>query len=221
MDTDSLFRKFGRFFPAGTVLFEQGQGGSEMYVVCSGRVEIVRQVRGRETVLAVLPPGEFFGEMAIINNQPRSATARTPEDSRLLVIDGQTFESMIRSNTEIAVRMIKKLAGRLDAMGRQVEALLFRDPNARVVHCLQQEAEHAGVPHPAGVAVEITHEQLAERLGLAVDEVRTVVDRLERADLLTRAESASGPAGVFVVAEVGKLQEFIEFLDLKRRASEA
>lgn len=212
MEPDALARKYGRLFPAGTTLFEQGDEGREMYVISSGKIEISRHADDKEMVLAVLGPGDFFGEMAIINNQPRSATARVLEDAQVLVIDARTFEGMIRANAEVAVRMIRRLAARLDAMGKQVEVLLFRDPNSRVVHCLRQEAEQGGVPHPAGIAVEITDEQLAERAGLSLEEVEQVVAKLERARLLTRASGA-----VFVVAEVGQLQQFLEFLELRQR----
>ena len=72
---DDALERFARDFAAGTVLFEEGQPGDFMYVVQSGEVEIRRQVGETERVLAVLPPGEFFGEMAILNGRPRSATA--------------------------------------------------------------------------------------------------------------------------------------------------
>ena len=81
-------------------------------------------MRGREVHLATLPPGEFFGEMAIINKQPRSATATVIEEAQLLVLDARTFEAMIRGNAEIAIRMIKKLAARLAQANSQVEMLL-------------------------------------------------------------------------------------------------
>src|SRR5438105_12720146 len=86
--------RFGKTFPAGTILFSEGDDGEEMYVIQSGRVQLTRMVRGREAHLATLPPGEFFGEMAIVNNQPRSATATVLEDAHLLVIDARTFEAM-------------------------------------------------------------------------------------------------------------------------------
>ena len=212
MDSDTLFRRFGRTFPAGTVLFEQGETGNEMYIISSGRVEVSRRVRDKETVLAVLPAGEFLGEMSIINNKPRSATARVIEDARVLVIDPKTFEQMLRSNSEIAVRLIKKLAQRLDETGRQIEVLLFRDPNSRVVHYLRQEADRRGQPDATGVRVDISPDDLAEKLGLTDAEVHTVLNRLERSRLISAV-----PEGGFLVAEVGRLQDFLDFLEMKER----
>src|SRR6478736_884654 len=95
---DTLFQRFGKEFPKGTVLFREGEPGKEMFVLQSGRVSISKKVRDVEKVLAVLGPGEFFGEMAIISNKPRNASAIIEEEARLLVIDPRTFESMIRGN---------------------------------------------------------------------------------------------------------------------------
>ena len=64
-------------------------------------------------IAKIMEPGEFFGEMAILNNEPRTASAIVEEDSQLLVIDPKTFEAMIKGNSEIALRMIKKLSQRL------------------------------------------------------------------------------------------------------------
>src|SRR5688500_9355159 len=136
-----LLDRFAKDYAAGTVLFREGEPGTEMYVIQRGEVELRRRFRGGERVLAVLPEGEFFGEMPIVNNRPRSATAVVRRQARLLVIDGQTFEAMIRGKTEIAVRMIKTIAGRLDRANQQVELLLLKDANHRVVQCLRHLAE--------------------------------------------------------------------------------
>ena len=209
----TLYKKFGRTFPAGTVLFREGDPGSDMYIIQSGRVQITRRVGAQEAVLAVLPAGEFFGEMSIISGRPRSATAKVVEAATLLVIDAKTFEAMIRGSAEIAVRMMKKLADRLEQADRQIEMLLYREPNHRVVHYLRSEAEARGKPHAAGTAVHVSEGLLAERVGLPPDEVRQVVDRLVRARLIARTEDGES----VVVFEVGKLQEFLDFLDMKEK----
>lgn len=209
----ALQKKLSRSYKAGTVLFREGEEGKNMFVIQSGRVQITRRVGGQDAVLAVLPTGEFFGEMSIINDRPRSATATVLEDAVLLEIDGKTFEAMIRGNSEIAVRMVKKLADRLEQADRQIEMLLYREPNHRVVHFLRGEAQRVGRPHPAGIAIPISEPVLAERVGLNRDEVRQVLNRLDLARLLSR--SADGET--LVVSEVGKLQDFLDFLEMKER----
>ena len=112
MADDSLFSRFGREFPIGTVLFREGEVGKEMYVIQAGRITVSKSVRGLEKVLGTLSQGDFVGEMAIISNKPRSATATVAEPAKLLVIDSKTFEAMVRANAEIAVRMIKNISER-------------------------------------------------------------------------------------------------------------
>src|SRR5689334_20084013 len=104
MSDPKLIEKFGRSVPAGTVLFREGEPGGEMYVLQSGTVTISKRMGDIEKMLSTIQPGEFFGEMAILNNKPRSATATCAEDCSLLVIDSKTFEAMVRGNGEIAVR---------------------------------------------------------------------------------------------------------------------
>ncbi len=140
---ETLFQRFGKEFPKGTVLFREGEPGKEMFVLQAGKVAISKKVRDVEKVLAILGPGEFFGEMAIISNKPRNASATVSEDAKLLVIDPKTFEGMIRGNSEIAVRMIKKLADRLSEADAQIENLLLSDPSSRVIHHILQAARRA------------------------------------------------------------------------------
>ena len=124
MADDPLYERFGREFQAGEILFSEGDSGKEMFVIQSGKIRISKKVRDVEKTLVSLGPGEFFGEMSILNNKPRSATATVEEPAKLLVIDPKTFEAMVRGNAEIAVRMIKKLSARLQEADDQIENLL-------------------------------------------------------------------------------------------------
>ncbi len=204
-----LFEKFGRTFPTGTVLFREGDPGEEMYVIQTGRVQLTRRVRGREAHLATLPPGEFFGEMAIVNNRPRSATAIVTDEAQLLVIDGRTFEAMVRGNAEIALRFIKKLAARLAQANSQVEVLLLQDLNHRVAHHLRHLAETRGSTDGPGVRVAVSVDDIAETVGAKFADVDNCLRGLEQAKLLTREGDAVH------IAEVGKLDQFLEFLEMK------
>ena len=215
--------RFARDFQAGIVLFEEGQPGQDMYVVLQGQVEIRRKVGETEHVLAVLMPGDFFGEMAILNQRPRSATAVTRIDSRLLVIEGRMFEAMLRARPEIALRIIKALAMRLENANQHVELLLLPTPNHKVVQCLRHMAEEqmllAGAQVTPGTAILVPKriEDIAVRVGLPVADVIDVVDRLRAARLLLLTQDANIDGDGFIVPEVGRLQEFLEFLNLKDR----
>lgn len=201
------------------MLFREGEIGREMFVLQSGRVQLTRRLKVGETVIAVVPQGEFFGEMAIINNRPRTATATVLDDARLLVIDARTFEAMIRDRAEIAIRMIKALAARLDQANQQMELLLLRDVNHRVVQCLRQLAEKQQPVSEGGAAVfiPIPLAALAGRVALEEHQVIEIIGRLRDGRLIMTADEAGYREEGFLIPEVGRLVDFLEFLELKDR----
>ena len=214
----SQLERFAHDYEAGTVLFREGDAGGEMYVIQSGEVEISRMVGERRQSLAVLPPGVFFGEMAIVNNRPRSATATVRRRARLLVIDGHTFEAMLRGKTEIAVRMIKAMAARLERANQQIELLLLKNSNHRVVQCLRQLAdEHGASDGSPGVYLPVAHAEIAVRVALPPDEVLDILQRLGMARLILHSSEVGIEGDGYVVPEVGRLLEFLEFLELRDR----
>ena len=118
------FAKFLTHFMKGHVLFREGEDGEDMYIIQSGRVAIKKNVKDGDTTLAVLEKGDFFGEMAILERLPRSATAEIVEEGDLIVISGETFGDMIKANPEIAVRMLRKQSIRLRETNKQLEQVM-------------------------------------------------------------------------------------------------
>jgi CRP/FNR family cyclic AMP-dependent transcriptional regulator len=207
--------RLGHDFPRGHVLFRDGDVGREMYVVQSGKVRISKLVRDVDKTLVVLGTGEFFGEMSILNNATRSATATISEDARLLVIDPKMFESMVRGNAEIAVRMIKKFASRLQEADEQIENLLLRDANSRVVHALShlasREAARQNLAAGLTVKVPMTAKDLAGRVGLETGMVEQVLQRLLQGKLVETTEQS------LIVHNPARLKDFLGFLEMKEK----
>jgi len=142
---------------AGKPIFREGDTGSEMYIIESGTVDIVRNARGPDP-LAQLGPGDFFGEMSILEDQPRfaSAMARTPV--RLLRIDRAAFGEVVAQNVEIAIRIMRKLTARLRrAEQRASEAHGALDDFKDKV---SSRAEPAPVPAPASGSAPAQHFRL-------------------------------------------------------------
>ena len=115
------FAKYLTHFDKGHVVFHEGDEGDEMYVIQSGKVAIRKRLKEGETTLAVLEKGDFFGEMAILERMPRSASAEVVESGDLIVISSEVFGDMIKSNPEIAVRMLRKQSIRLRETNKQLE----------------------------------------------------------------------------------------------------
>jgi hypothetical protein len=96
---------------AGAVVFKEGDSGGDMFIIESGQIDIVRKARGDEPV-ATLGPGDFFGEMAILEDQPRFAGAIARTNARLLRIERSAFADVLKQNVEIGVRIMRKLSAR-------------------------------------------------------------------------------------------------------------
>jgi CRP/FNR family cyclic AMP-dependent transcriptional regulator len=124
---EQLFWKFGKKFSKGTVLFREGDLGKDMFIIQKGKVSVRKRVGTGEKVLAELGDGEFFGEMALLMGMDRSATVEVLEDSKVLVVGPDTFESLLKSNVQIAVKMLRKMAERLRALDERLEKVLLEN----------------------------------------------------------------------------------------------
>jgi CRP/FNR family transcriptional regulator, cyclic AMP receptor protein len=206
---NTLFQRFGKELPKGTVLFREGEPGETMYVLQAGKVTISKRVREVEKILAILGPGEFFGEMAIISNKPRNATASIEEDAKLLLIDPKTFEAMIRGNSEIAVRMIKKLADRLSDADAHIETLLLGDPNSRVVNHILTACQTVGRPVEEGIEIDFSARDLPRELAVGEPLIRDLIHRLSRSGLVKLASDK------LTVHDTARLFDFLRYLEMK------
>jgi len=178
-------------------------------------VRISREAEGHTKILAELSTGEFLGEMAILNKKPRTATAEVIEPAKLLVLDSKKFENMVTANTEIAVRLIQKLARRLDNADALIEILMHRDPKARVILGLSRYADATGVAQADGsVLVKMNRAELASQVGLTAEQTEGSVKRLGRLGIVE--ETSAG----FAIKDVGRLNEFIDFLESRDKTQE-
>jgi CRP-like cAMP-binding protein len=198
--------RYLRSHPTGTVLFEQGQLAVEAMVIERGRVILSRAAHDYTLWIGTFGPGAILGEVALCTGQRHEATATALDEVSLVHIDGPSFEAMIASAPEIAMRVIKAMAEREEANIRRIAALASRDPLARLITFFS-EAVSAG-------AQEITGDpqELAVSLVLAQEEVEVALARLLRARLLTPTAN-----GGLEVPDVSQMWEFYDFYDRRRR----
>ena len=109
-------------FGDGRFIFHQGDLGTEMYIIHEGQVEILQEHPTGPRQIAILERGDFFGEMSILEELPRNASARAATDVKVIMIDGATFDGMLRANPEIGIRIMRKLSRRV----RETDTLLNR-----------------------------------------------------------------------------------------------
>ena len=114
-------------FSAGEMIFSQGDLGTDMFIIQDGEVDIIKHINGESHLLSHLEKGDFFGEMALLENVARSADAVAKTEVKVLVINGSRFDEMLRKNPEIAVRIIRKYSKRLREANVLLERLVGRE----------------------------------------------------------------------------------------------
>ncbi len=197
---------------AGTVLFREGDRGDKMYVIRSGKVNIWKHVSDSEVSLAVLGAGEFFGEMALLEGLPRSASATVVEDALLIEVGQPAFETLVHKNGEIAVRLMKRLSSRLREADRQIQALMSRSGAARVLSLLRTHAEAPDRQGRRLLPADLSLAKLIARVGLSGDEARRVGRSFERCGLLVPIEGerwAMGPDAL--------MNDFLSYVELQEQ----
>ena len=117
------FQNFMVRYGGSERIFTEGDLGTTMYIVHSGKVRLFRMVEGQKRSHGVMEKGDFFGEMSILEGLPRTASAEAVEDTELIEINSMTFDKMIKGNIEIAIRMLRKLSIRLRETERRLEEI--------------------------------------------------------------------------------------------------
>jgi CRP/FNR family transcriptional regulator, cyclic AMP receptor protein len=182
MEKGSLFEKFGTMFEAGRVIFKEGEPGDTMYIIQKGRVKITKKVDDVEKILMVLGKGDFFGEMAIIRQAPRTATATAIDNCELLAFNHTGFVSMISKNTSIAVNIIEKLCVRLEKADNQIRDLAKRDVKSLVISALNDLRRATKQPGEFGPARTLNYSEavghIAEQISTGTRDVEAQIDGL-------------------------------------------
>ena len=206
MDKEQALEKHSKIYEPGTVLFYEGDPASKLWVINEGRIQISKRVFTEEIVLEILGPGEFCGELSLVTDAPQAVTATVIEPARLLVIDATQFEAMIRANGELSMRMMRKLAGRLNEAQFLVSALQMRNTIGRVMLHLKREIENS-VTGKVSVPSD-----LAKMLGLDDVELEDIMDRLVAKKLI----KLSGD-NVCEIVNNAEYSRYLNYLELRDR----
>ncbi len=181
-----LVARYGRRFSAGTVLFRDGEPATEAFLLQDGRVRLLKQAGRMERSLRVVRPGDLFGESALLRGAARSSTAVALDDVVTLAFDHATFDQVLATSPEVAGRVLNQLIRRMRDAEDQIEILMLRDGQSKVVVALmkfaQQEqlAGHAEGPRdaPGQISLTLSPLELSAQVGLDVDTVKRIVAQL-------------------------------------------
>jgi CRP/FNR family transcriptional regulator, cyclic AMP receptor protein len=176
-----------RHCPKDTVVFFENEEGDTFFIIVEGRIKVtILGDDGREVILSVLGRGDFFGEMALLDNEPRSATAIAVEDTELLSLHRNDFQSVLSDNRSITSALIKILTARLRKANHQISTLALLDVYGRVARVIVDTAREEGKRLKDGRIAfrRATHQEIANRIGTTRETVTRMLKDLERQGLI-------------------------------------
>lgn len=153
----------------GTVIVTQGDPGDTLFLIADGQVKVaVFGEDGREVILSVLSEGGFFGEMALLDDEPRSAHVIAMSDASLWQLRRDDFRSRLRASPDLAIAMLRELSRRLRRADETIASLALLDVNGRIAHLLLEMAREEG---GSRITRKLTHATIAQMVGASRETV--------------------------------------------------
>ena len=172
-----------RAYPRGSVILFQDDPGDSLFVLRAGRVKVVLIGEdGREVILGVLEPGAHFGELALIDDQPRSAHVIAMEDAQLLILRREDFRRRVEANPTVAWALLTELSRRLRRADNKIGGLVLLDVPGRIARLLLDLADEAG---STTIEKPLTHQTIAQMIGASRETVSRAMKEFQDAGLIT------------------------------------
>ncbi|UCG88829.1 MAG: Crp/Fnr family transcriptional regulator [Gemmatimonadota bacterium] len=170
-------------YPKNSVIVFENDPGDALYVVDSGQVKVVLTGEdGREVILSVLGQGDFFGEMALIDDMPRSANVIAMENSRLIVLYRDDFHRCLEAQPRIALGLLRALSRRLRSADDKIGGLVLLDVPGRIARLLLQLADEGD---GSKISRKITHHTIAQMVGSSRETVSRTIGNLTERGLIS------------------------------------
>ncbi|MCJ0765270.1 Crp/Fnr family transcriptional regulator [Variovorax terrae] len=175
----------------GELIVEQGKKSNALFILLTGRARVVTaDNRGREVILATMQPGDYIGEMSLIDNEPHSATVRAEIQTDVLVLGRTEFARCLPENSSMAYAIMKGLVQRLRHADRKIESLALMDVYGRVAHVLLEFAQ----PDREGqmlIRDKISRQDIAKMVGASREMVSRVMKDLEERGFVETQDNGS------------------------------
>ncbi len=170
-------------YPKGSVILFEDDPGDSLFVVRDGRVKVVLIGEdGREVILGVLGVGEYFGELSLIDDRPRSAHVIAMEDSNLLVLRREDFRKRVESSPSVAWSLLTELSRRLRRADDKIGGLVLLDVPGRIARLLLDLAEETGTN---AIEKTLTHQTIAQMIGASRETVSRAMKDFQDAGWIT------------------------------------
>lgn len=169
------------------VVYLPGDPGESLYLIHGGRCKISKVTQdGKALTLAYLGPNEFFGEVALIDGQPRNEMAEALEHCLVSQVPYQIFNSLLTKHGHMALQFIKKISQQRNDLENKLEMLVFKDVTGKLAHLLLQLGKSYGVEESRGLilALKITHQDLANLIGSTRETVSLTLSQFKKKRLI-------------------------------------
>ncbi len=194
-----------------TMIFCENEPGGEVYVIQSGKVKISKITVDEEVLLAVLKPGDIFGEMSLLDNKPRSASAISFGEVKAMAINRANFEEMVHMQPQLAIKVIHLLSERIWTAYRQLENLMIKDSLARIYDTLLLQLEKQKMPIHSHEShnFEFGSKELLNMVGLPPDKGERFVTQLLNDKYFTLED------GKIICTNLEELEKSVHFFKKK------
>jgi len=173
----AAFSRFAKTFQAGEMIFSEFEPGDNFYLIQSGRVQLVKLIGDIEKTLDILQPSEMFGEMAILENSPRSATAIALDTVKVLEFNSQNFDILMMGNPQIALKLLRMFSKRIYDSKRRFMILTLEEPQAKIadVFLMLDESQADIDKSTERREFKTTVDDVAHWAGMTVSDTRDVL----------------------------------------------
>jgi CRP-like cAMP-binding protein len=192
---EDFIAKHGQRFKTQDVIFDENEIGDELFIVISGEVEILKKVGSAHKSLMVLKPGDIFGEMAIVDKEPRSARAVAKTEVLVCALTDQVVENMINQNSSFAKHLLKILTARMRESNQIISDLLTRDRKNMVIGALYSYAKSNRAERTfkgASIEVDDFSQWASGTIGIGASDVRHIVFQLHDEGMLEDSSVSTG-----------------------------
>lgn len=172
-----------RKYPKDGVIFFENDVGDALFMILSGRIKVtILSDDGREIILAMLSDADFFGEMSLLDNEPRSATAISLQETEMVVLHQRDFLTIVEKRPRVLINLLSVLSARLRKANQQIGNLALHDVYGRVARILLEMASEDGTRQPDGRVTfrRPTHQEIANMIGATRETVSRMISDLHR-----------------------------------------
>ncbi len=210
---DPLFEQFGKVIPKGKVIFSESDAGEKMFLIRKGKVRISKiflsgdeELSGGkklERELVILEHGDFFGEMSLLNKEPRAATAVALEESEVLEIDRSIFENMVKTNGNFALKIISKLCERVNNTDKIIAEILIHQKQTQIIaKLIDLESEYKNQIPIDGLYSVITLENK-----LTKEDIQNILYKLDKYSIIELNDSI---INIVDIENLSRVKAFLE-----------